>query len=534
MTEAPLEQLTVRLYDPGGAFNRVLDQRMAAEYQDVLTEAGSGAFMLHNEDPDAAVIQPRSIVKFHFLGAERFGARVGREGATYSDDGILVTWSCLGLLGALLSDGILLPETGTTTSYTGDRWFGWMADSFDDSSWSTSISGYQYGDSVNLSASRLGHPVEWPDPGAYWIRSGTSPGSGTQLFRSTVTLTADDVCRIYTSVDESITVYFDGEELYHRDYDEVGFTEMQVYDLGIVKAGTHQIAIYMRVKATPIKGDGLDAVMFTMMNVDASNAPSTVLRRSDLTNWKQYTTTTDGDRPGMPRAAAIRTMVLEAQARGVGQLSQVTLGFTATTDSNSQPWDDQVVMSFPVMKATLDEIAFTLAEATIDLWFDAATMTLHAYKRKGSDKSLTVAVTRGVNVIEGEQSTKELAVVNDLYGQLSDGTFVKSEDSASITAYGRVERGVSIGATTRGSGQALLAKVLTDLVAPVTTLEAPHELVGAVPYTDYVLGDTISAPAHRSATNDSARVLGITVTQGPGEDGATAYPQLVPDPDGAL
>ena len=57
------------------------------------------------------------------------------------------------------------------------------------------------------------------------------------------------------------------------------------------------------------------------------------------------------------------------------------------------------------------QVATQLAESNLDVWVNPATMTLRAYKRKGSDLSATVALTLGADdgTLKAYETTKAVA-----------------------------------------------------------------------------------------------------------------------------
>lgn len=526
------------LYDEDNVFVTELDTALARSYQDRAGEHGAGTLTMRHDDPKAAQVGTHSIIKYRLFGSERFGVRVaGPEQASYTEDLVKVTWSCLGLL-SLLGDAVILPEGGTIRANSTDtRWLGWMSAAFDAAGFTAVIDGIAWTDSDNLSARRLGNPVDWVDPTAMWI---TVHGSEAQLYKADCIVPADAVLRLWASVDESITVWWDGEKISDEDWvhDEVGYTVMHEAKLGIVAAGTHHVAVEMRLKGTPIIGDGLDAFILCVGTIGADNNLDTVLLHSsdDPDVWIAYGSDWDDPRPGLTLGGAIAVLFDDAQAAGFKGPLLLTRDFDDALDSAGVAYADEPVnRAVDILAASLEEVVLTLCEDRADVAVDAATMTLQLFGRQGQER-LDTELARAVNVTD-LSTTRSHEIVNDLYGRIADGTYVHVEDTASIAAHGRISRGVSLGASTVGAAAAEMASVLSTLTEVTDTLDLKHALYGAVPYGDpdnptvayYERGDTVTAPAHREGTGP-ARVLAITVEQAEGADYASAYPDLLPDP----
>jgi hypothetical protein len=449
-TQAPL---SVYLHEPDGTLVGELTGKVAASYQDRIGDPGSAQVTMRQSDAQADLIVPRSIIKYGLLGDIRFGARVGIENADYEDTDATVTWTCLGLGGAILSDAVVLDENGgIRANSTGQRWLGWMSSLYDDTvtGWITTLAGtsFQWDDATSQSAARLGNPVDWPDPEAWWLHRG-SFGGQYQLFRRDFTTADDLVLKLWATADEGLRVYFDGElvldVLGTNAPDETGYTDSNETELGIVNAGAHHVAVEWRGKVTPITGDGFDGFILTIGYVDDTGGyAGNVTRSDDSGAWRSYGGVWEDPRPGLLVGAALAGLWEEADARGVAGMQIATLGFTDTLDSAGQPWTSQVNTAINLADQNYDAVFYALAEAAeIDLWFDADTMTLHAYERKGADLSGSVAVKRGVpNTVElGDganvtdlKTSRDVQVLTDLYGQLSDGTYQQTFSSGACSS----------------------------------------------------------------------------------------------------
>lgn len=547
MTAENVRALTAELMSPTWSLLRSLDSAIALNYQDRNNDVGSASITLP-AGADLDAVTSACHVRFSLGGDVVFGARVRAESMVLLERDVEVTIDLLGLLGAVLSDAVVLDESGNVrANSTGQRWFGWMSTAYDDTGagWITTLaaSSFRWDDEAANSDFRLGNPINWPDPLAWWVHRG-SFGGQFQLWRKTFTLDADSVLGLWASADEGIRVYFDGElvldVLGTNAPDETGYLDPNFTPLGIVEGGAHHIAFEFRSKITPIAGDSFDGAILTVGKIDANGAYlENVVRTDDSGTWRSYGGTWESDRPGLNRAAAMIQLWDEAVARGVLGPSFCQLGFTADLDSAGVAWDDyDLNEAADLAQVGYDQVFLGWADGKIDLGMDASTTppTFNAWKRRGTDRTATVFLKRGsatVKLSDGANVTdlrtgRDHNVVTTLWAQLNDQTYVTSSDSAASAAYGGViERGVALGNVAAGAGQRSLDEMLAETKDHTDSLDIGQALTGSEPYTDYAIGDTITTPQHRGGTGP-ARCLGITADQPKGADYADVTPMVVP------
>jgi hypothetical protein len=119
--------------------------------------------------------------------------------------------------------------------------------------------------------------------------------------------------------------------------------------------------------------------------------------------------------------------------------------FDGTDDSGSVAWDDEESMEFTVGKTYLEVLRTFVG---MGIHFDVSietdgTFTLHAYKTAlGSDKSETIILRRGVNVLEASKRVNASEIINAYnvkYGFGETVGYIQVEDETSIATYGRRE-----------------------------------------------------------------------------------------------
>jgi hypothetical protein len=214
----------------------------------------------------------------------------------------------------------------------------------------------------------------------------------------------------------------------------------------------------------------------------------------------------------------LKQLVDEAQERNALGPDAITLGFDATTDSNSIAWDmPRVDRAFRVGERTTD-VATALAEdSDMDVWMDYANMVVEAADGRGTDLSTgsTPIVLRPAESVTQYQVDDSRPVATRLLLETEWG-WGETADYTGETAYGRVEGQTSLGgamsvADADGTGQNLLATYAT----PISDATLEHtDLAGPKPYVDFNVGDTVLAPDGFTKGSYAAhKVLGVTVTE---------------------
>ncbi len=117
-----------------------------------------------------------------------------------------------------------------------------------------------------------------------------------------------------------------------------------------------------------------------------------------------------------------------------------------------------------------------------------------------------------------------MAVCNALLLRWAAG-YTWVEDSASIIALRRREAYLSVAATSEAEAVRIATALLVDRAAPQVGTSAAMEPAGSdEPYTDFVVGDWVTAPTPEGSTA-SVRVSALTVTED-GEGNPVFVPEL--------
>lgn len=529
-----IERATAELFDPTGVTSLgTLDNAHNIQWQDILSQQGTATAELPLADTVTAAIVDRCIVKFTLYGSVRFGCRLTSEIVQLAVDGRrwLRFESQPGLL-QLLGDGVVLPELGLANTSAATRIFGFMSV---DGPWRVTgdwqaPQGYPFASETI----RVGVPPDLALPNPDWIGyvdPDTSRPDGTiDYLRREFTLVSVETLEFVFTADNFLDLYLDGEPLVAADLtNPLGFLNTTSVKAKL-QPGDHVLAA--KVTNAPNNGAGNPmGLIGVVYPLDSLGNRSGVYIQTDTTTWTCTSSTVAI--PGWTRAQVLKKLVEEAQTAGAFGPSALTVGFTDTDDSDSNPWADAPdEYQLPIGTVNLADVATQLAESGIDVEVDAATMTLNAWARKGSDLSGSIALTLGPDGgnLKSYETTKTVARFTDVIAQLADGSWQETTDSGAVTAVGgHVFVALSLGSTseTDTATNIALAQLAQSAQPMISATAQPSCLDGDQVYIDYDMGDTITVPAHRNDGTMKARVLGITVDSS--VDVLDVWPQLVLD-----
>lgn len=508
----PCSSVELRVYDRDGTTLRDTVSATGAQFSDLLGDVGSATLSVPlmqsvmQSNPDllsGAIVKVATNLVADGPMVEIFGFLA--EGGDWSligdaeDAGKERGLQCRGLL-ALMDDWVVYPETGLKAHSGDQRAFGWMSaestEWFDTAQWTGTVHGTAWKD-IPSTSDRYRKPKGWPDPKAQWV--GTN-GKEKQYFRTKVTVSEDTTVRVYASADESLRVYLDSELIISNKSRELGYTELNHWH-GVLSAGTHVFGVYFLKEYNPdalanwagagYNFDDTDKMIFSCCSLKPNGAVKDVLRRSNETSWLAVGLD-DGQRPPTWTAAGIVGKLLaEARARGVDSASRVAPTFSHSTDSDGNAWPDLQERSWPVGTSG-GQVLADLGELDVD--FDMAQdLQLLAYATQGTDKSATVTITKGVNVLSYKAGVTPLIATSLLVR--SNNRWVEVTDSAAEAVSDRREGFLETGGSlSRDQAKRVANRALDDLSSDRTSYTAEIIAVGGcVPYHDFGKGDTIMA-----------------------------------------
>lgn len=410
-----LSDLTVEVQDLTFAAPTLLPYARSMQFQDTISEPGSGSFIVQNNDDDAffslALDTPR-FATYRVLGNAAWTMLVEDFDKTMigpNEDAEATKWSGRGHL-AYLERGLVYPSRGVgTLPIEEDRLFNWTSPVFDDSGWG---SVHSPGRAMQImipggwGSTTVGTLVDrqfpdwdasalWPSPGTAY--KGTP---GDVYFRQTVNLAAPGTYMVFVLMDNTGEFYVDGTLMASPGSDNGnGFARVTTVTLDL-SAGPHTFAAHVLNRARPGQPYNTDGtqqrnpgmLLWTLYPVDPTGAGPTLVdylpgtpRPIPAGNAIAHSDSTckavafPAAPPGMTPGQVIRLAVEEAQARGA--LVGVTLNFDDTNDSNGAPWPNVADIA---TKVGTDLLTFfkELAGTYVDLWMQPASLVLHAFNYK--------------------------------------------------------------------------------------------------------------------------------------------------------
>lgn len=477
---------------------------------------GTANFDLQREDADVAVLLERTIVRFSTDAVTRFAARVGpwtQDTIAQGEEPAEVrAYTLKGLL-SILAEALLFPENGigAIVPDPDHRFWNWVSGLFDDSGWDTAtvvkvLLDYA-DDPYPLSPKSV--PAELFAANIKWIWAqaevaGPPPQPvGSCLFRDTFTLPAQASLRLYFSADDGFVPYFDGVRYQGDTHEYLWGEEIKFVDLGLVDAGSHTLAIEGVNIRRDLASLNIAAVMYAVVEMtDGGASIGTVRAVSDeSTKCLAY----PSPFPGMTPGKILRLAIEEAQDRGA--LVGVTWDFTDTLDSDGNAWSE-VDISTPVPQTNVLALARMLP---LDLDMGPDDLTLHAWVApRGADLSGSVALQRAVN-LQGLQHRFEPGDMTVGVARYADG---RLRERAKPGATARVENYLEVSTAPSTGAVDDLMDAEFDRHADGTT-QATSTIVpvaGAVPYVDFMVGDTITEP-DKDLAPVARRVWSIAVSE---------------------
>lgn len=260
-----------------------------------------------------------------------------------------------------------------------------------------------------------------------------------------------------------------------------------------------------------LKVDNTAGFILTGLDMDDNGKESDVVVRTN-TNW-QVSSTEPYWRPAM----ILRELIEEAAARGVYRLDEYTFGYTISTPTGGS-WTTQADLTLKV-GAALSTVLDDMVDLGHDFWVNPSTLEIEAWESRGTDRSATVLLDTGVNLInyttQVERPLKTVALV-----RTKDG-WLRAADNTLRTANGWRETFLEYGSTrsddvARRNAQRHLARTGKTQVA--TSGVDVAVVAGAVPYVNFDVADVVSVPDPTgNGALAKARVLSIALSESGGE-----------------
>jgi hypothetical protein len=268
-----------------------------------------------------------------------------------------------------------------------------------------------------------------------------------------------------------------------------------------------------------LKTDNTAGFILTGIQLDSNGKETdTVVVRTN-TNW-QVSSIEPYWRPAM----ILQKLITEAADRGVYRLDGITFGFNNSAPTSGS-WTTEVDLTLKV-GATLLTIHDDMVDLGADVWLNPSTLELDAWESRGTDRSGSVLLDTGVNLMRYtttvERPIKTVALVRVKNGWL------RAANSTLRTANGWRETFLEYGNTQSedvGRRQALKVLGRTGKTQVVASGVEVAVTAGATPYVNFDVGDVVAiTSASGSGVPGTARVLSIALREEGG--GVSFQPEL--------
>lgn len=556
---------------PTGALQQVseIPRRTNVQFQANLNEAGSGTISVPLSDPifkaHPTILDNGNIIKIWFGSKCVFGFVIKKTETVFigsNDWGSQAVTASGPSFEAFLNDFIIYHDPSSSSLEGEDRSYSWASppgEWYNPAQWNHKIMRSSQKDPPGdwkkkpKKRAKYGFPRKWTDKNSVWFwihqkknrNGGWNPPFGVtyRYYRRIFSVKNDGQrYRFYLTADDQAMVYIDGEQFFGREKNNGrGYKAFSYRDI-VLKKGTHQLAVYVLSVPNGKKEDGVDAFMLTVREVNNGKKGKIVNRTGAKNAWNAFY---GAEPPTWNKAMVLRSVVNEAKARA-SSYSQfnsshlLTLGFTKDRDSWGNLWTGRLQMSFKVGTSCYDLVQQLSEGGYFDVAVDPETLALNAWIKRIRDRSASVALVPGRNLLDFSISSSD-TVVNTFYTHYDDegaGGWIDVQEPTSIrTAIGgragRREMLVELGGVRTApaardimlGAAAGIASSLEKAGSPDITLKQEYErntgsilgVPGAFPFLDWEIGDVISAPSgqagQRLGTYLPYRVLSLSCTE---------------------
>lgn len=165
---------------------------------------------------------------------------------------------------------VLQEDTSDCAEPASTRWFGWMSDAYDSSSWSKIASHGTFASDPWESV----RPQGWPDPTAEYLWSTTKPAAaGDVYFRRTFSTTEETDVIVCAAADDEYRLFLDGTEILSTWGG--GALQWERYQKRPMRIcpGNHTLAIVGRNLDRPVTSTNYAWIIATILPVDVNGDP---------------------------------------------------------------------------------------------------------------------------------------------------------------------------------------------------------------------------------------------------------------------
>lgn len=381
-----------------GTLTDIINARLEPSTLSELKGHGAGSFKVSKNDPKVSknpkLLDYRNYVKIRLNGVVIGGFIIQNKKTTIIGAGEErdEVWEVSGEgPRSWTRDASVYPPGGLKNSSAETRYFNFSTERgswYNESQWVYATMRWAWNNVAN--GAPKGHaPANWPDAkGARWIWNSPYDGTDPQgycYFRHEFTTPGAPGSvtsyAFFIAADDAAEVYVDGEQ--KAVIEQPGWHETTRVELEL-EPGPHVIGVKAYNYRSTGPGEILTA-LFTYGDPEAPT-PAVLVNHSGMANtWR--VNAYPAAEPGWTIGDVLLTLLNEAKDRGVRFANNFTPTFSTTVDSSGAAWADPVPWSFEV-GTTYEDVISAAEELGCDIWVDPDTLEMHAWAKRGADRSL--------------------------------------------------------------------------------------------------------------------------------------------------
>ena len=268
-----------------------------------------------------------------------------------------------------------------------------------------------------------------------------------------------------------------------------------------------------------LKADNTAGFILTGIQLDSNGKETDTIVIRTNTNWKVSSV-----EPYWRPAMILKVLMEEAADRGVYRLDQITYDFTNSAPS-AGAWSTEVDLTLKV-GATLLTVFDDMVDLGNDFWLHPSTLELKAWESRGTDRSGSVLLDTGVNLMRYtttvERPIKTVALVRVKNGWLRAANNTQRDNNGWREVF--LEYG-NTNSEDVGKRRALRVLQRTGKTQVIASGVEVAVTSGATPYVNFDVGDVVAiTSASGTGVPGTARVLSIALKEEGG--GVSFQPEL--------
>ena len=221
---------------------------------------------------------------------------------------------------------------------------------------------------------------------------------------------------------------------------------------------------------------------------------------------------------GAKVGAILKTLIDDAKTRGA--LSGITYSFSATTDSNSASWVDNVTQEYPARTTLLSVLRGLTELGLVEVQTDARVLKATKPDGIGTDKttgSNPVVLRYGYNVTEAPETVDASEIAGVVLVEGDNGLILERSNATTTSTFGRIETALTVSGVSDGTVAGGLADSFLTTVADADrqlTVGLTLQDGAPQPLTDFKVGDYVYTATNAGLERVRIRTISVSMSNG--------------------